>query len=53
VGGLWGRGIDTVGEDEGMHWIFVWDMENSFLLKMMKGMEKDVHTWYVILMEDG
>jgi hypothetical protein len=32
---------------------FVWDMENSSLLKMMRGMEKYVRTWYVILMEDG
>jgi hypothetical protein len=29
------------------------NMENSSLLKMMAGMEKDVRTWYVILMEDG
>jgi hypothetical protein len=31
----------------------VWDMENSSLLKVMGGMEKNVCTWYVILMEDG
>jgi hypothetical protein len=31
----------------------VWDMENSSILRMMGGMEKDVRTWYVILMEDG
>jgi hypothetical protein len=28
-------------------------MENSSLLRMIGGMEKDIHTWYVILMEDG
>jgi hypothetical protein len=27
--------------------------KNFFLLKMMGGMEKDVCTWYFILMEDG
>jgi len=32
---------------------FVWDIENYFLLRVMGGMEKDVHIWYVILMEDG
>jgi hypothetical protein len=31
----------------------VWDMENSSLLRVMGGMEKNVYTWYVILMEDG
>jgi len=31
----------------------VWDMEHSFLLRAMGGMEKDVHIWNVILMEDG
>jgi hypothetical protein len=31
----------------------VWDMENYFLLKVMGRMEKDVGTWYVILMEYG
>jgi hypothetical protein len=30
----------------------VWDMEN-FPWKVMGGMEKDVYTWHVILMEDG
>jgi hypothetical protein len=30
----------------------VWDMENS-PSKMMRGMEKYVHTRYVMLMEDG
>jgi hypothetical protein len=30
----------------------VWDMEN-FLWKMMGRMEKDVYTWYVILMDEG
>jgi hypothetical protein len=29
----------------------MWDMKNS-PWKMMGGMEKDVRTWYVILMED-
>jgi hypothetical protein len=30
----------------------VWDMEN-FPWKMVGGMEKDVYTWYVILMDEG
>jgi hypothetical protein len=49
---VWGRGIEEVGEDEGIHKRVVWDMENS-LWKMMGRMEKYVHTWYVILIEDG
>jgi hypothetical protein len=32
---------------------FLWDMENFFVLKVGGGMENDVCTWYVILMEDG
>jgi len=28
-------------------------MENASLLRVMGGMEKDICTWYVILMKDG
>jgi hypothetical protein len=48
---VWGRGIEEVGDDEGIHKRVVWDMEN-FLWRVMGGMEKYVCTWYVILMED-
>jgi len=48
---VWGRGVEEVGEDEGIHKRVVWDMANS-LWRMMGGMEKDVRTWKVILMED-
>jgi hypothetical protein len=41
-----------MGEDEGIHKKVMWDMENS-LWRVVGGMEKDVCTWYVILMEDG
>jgi hypothetical protein len=46
-----GKGIKEVGEDDGIHKRIVRDMENS-LWRVMGGMEKDVHTWHVILMED-
>jgi hypothetical protein len=49
---VWGRGIEEMGEDEGIHKKVMWDMENS-LWRVVGGMEKDVCTWYVILMEDG
>jgi hypothetical protein len=40
-----------LGEFEG-HSRFLGDVELS-LGEWRRGMEKDVHTWYVILMEDG
>jgi hypothetical protein len=49
---VWGRGIEEMGKDEGIHKRLVWDMEN-YLWKVMGGMEKNVCIWYVILMEDG
>jgi hypothetical protein len=52
VCGMWGRGIEEVGGDERIHYRFMWDMEN-FPWRGMGWMKKDVHTWYVILMEDG
>ncbi len=41
--GMGRRGIEEVGEDEGIHQKLVWAMEN-FPWRVMGGMKKGVHT---------
>ncbi len=52
VCGMWGTGIEEVGKDEEIHQRLLRDGELSFGV-WRKGMEKEVYTLCVILMEDG